>query len=41
MNKRYEAMTLEILFFAEEDAVRCSGEFTYEYGDSVAEDIFD
>lgn len=41
MNKRYEAMTLEVLFFAEEDVVRCSGEYIYEYGDSVAEDIFD
>lgn len=41
MNKRYEAMTLEVIFFAEEDVARCSGGLTYEYGDSVAEDIFD
>ena len=40
MKKSYETIALEVLLLAE-DAVRCSGEYNYEYGDSVAEDIFD
>ena len=40
MKRNYEALILEIVEIAE-DAVRCSGEFTYEHGDSVAPDIFD
>lgn len=37
MKKHYQTITLGILLFIE-DAVRCSEIF--EYGDSIAEDIF-
>ena len=39
MKKNYEAIVLDILLI-EEDAVRCSNSFVFEYGDSVGEDIF-
>ncbi len=40
MKKSYETIVLDILRI-EEDVVRCSGEFTYSFGDSVGEDVFD
>ena len=40
MKKIYETIVLDV-WRSEEDVVRCSGEFTYSYGDSVGEDIFD
>ena len=38
--KIYETIIFEICLMAE-DAVRCSNEFTYEFGDETKPDIFD